>query len=216
MKCYPLLYSRTAESDYRWIFIPPGMPKEEARLLSGIYDSFDDYQEKIKLEELEITPTLCLHLSSSVIILQYVKTNYTDNAGKTIYALQGFSISHKYERDFWFVLPWILIDSAKYLNAWQYLDMELADQTLYDSSMSFEIYLDDLTRATPSVLEVIAKQEAITLEREQVELTYDNDGFIELLSYLMSPKVPAINFGFGISKNLLPKIGKLQIVAFHE
>jgi hypothetical protein len=216
MKCFSLLYSRTAESDYRWIFIPPGTSKEEARLLSGIYDSFENYKEGVDLAQIEIAPTLCLHLSSSVIILQYVKTNSKDPDGKIVYALQGFSISHKYERDFWFVLPWILIDSAKYLNAWQYLNRELADQTRYDSSVSFEIYLDDLTRATPSVLEVIAKQEAIKLEHEPVELSYDNDGFIELLSYLMSPKVPAINFGFGISKNLLQKVENLQIVAFHE
>jgi hypothetical protein len=214
MKCFPLLYSRTTETDYRWIFIPPGTSKEEARLLTGIYTSFDNHKED--LAQVEIAPTLCLHLSSSVIILQYVKTKHKDYTGKVIDALQGFSISHKYERDFWFVLPWILIDSAKYLNAWQYLNMELGDQTRYDSSVSFEIYLDDLTRATPSVLESIAKQKALTMEREQVEIPYNNDGFVELLSYLMSPKVPAINFGFGISKDLLQKVGKLQIVAFHE
>ncbi len=210
---YPLLYSRSRGKDYRWMLVPPFVTQNDLLLLNKIYDSFDNHKESAAIEKSGVPVIFYLRLSESSVIAQCEKTGFKDKEGRAIYSLQGLAVHQTEGRDFWYSLPFLIIRSKKYIDSWQYISFNVADVVSKSESKSREIRLSDLERGLTKVIKGIPGNKSLPLESEQIQLPYDKNGLIELLGYLMSPRVSALNFAFGFSNDILSRVSDFKIFA---
>ena len=210
MKYYPLLYSRSFEKDYRWMLIGPDMDLEFYSKLKIINDHFDQIKEKINIDENNIPPLYFLVFQKYSVLLQNIKSNHTDKFGRAIYALQGIYVPNEYLRDFWYLIPWI-IDSKKFINIWDNINFETADELSMNTESIIELDLE--IKFNNKFLNNLLLQPFRKIDEFPIYLPYSNIGYSVLLEFLLSPMIPITEFCYGISKECFNEINNINIVA---
>lgn len=152
-------------------------------------------------------------LSKCTVLFQCKKTEHEDWQTRPVYALQGISVSQKYQRQLWFILPWVMKSSPHLLDVWKdidYSDADMIRKIPRTSTADFDLaILNDwgVDTTTPAMVTDFA---------DQVVLPFTITGFETLIGILSRPEVPFLNFAFGINPLLtrsFPRLGTLPIVS---
>ena len=179
MKYYHFLYSRTIGRDYRWIVVPPFLSANALRILNEIYDDIEDHR---KIINRVYPPLFCLKLPAGYILAQFIQTEFNDKDNRMIYSMQGLAVPNKNGREFWYCLPWLVINQNEVLNPWKYYPFEwLLDEYEQKPSDPLELSLDNVANEY-EVLQPLKDELLNTrIQNEQLVLEYNENGYAKLI-----------------------------------
>ncbi|MBK7919174.1 MAG: hypothetical protein IPJ94_23495 [Chloroflexi bacterium] len=201
MKYQQILYSRSLSEDYRWLILPANISSPSLNRLKQFYDLFDIKKKQITNEPL--TTIYCLNFINTTYLICCLRSNHKDSHGREIYCLQGISIDQVYRRHFWFVLPWLLTNHIQILDIWQHIDFDGADRLNQYQSQTYELSLSKVDFGAVNFLSNLTEQEGKISKKAPVQITFDTQGFDELVSLIASPTFPLSNFAFGATIEML-------------
>jgi len=210
LKYQHLLYSRSLSKDYRWMIVPQGSSADDLKKLRELYDRYDIHKGKKAFHEADIDSIYCLQLSSITVLIRCCLSDYKDEYGREIYCLQGISISPAYKRHFWFALPWLLANHMASLNTWQKVNFQIADELRSTASNDYELDLNFNKLPLSDSSNIVPDN---TLPDDQILLSFNSDGFKQLLRFISSPHTPLVDFAFGTTPEMTQISNSFKIVA---
>lgn len=200
---HELLYSRSLTKDYRWMILPPKVSWESLKVLNQLYNLYDKH--KGTFSKSCIQPLYCFNHPEATFLVSCGLSDHKDKDGRNIYSLQGISVSNKYKRHFWFILPWILdnFDSEHLLNTWRKLDFSSADEVVRHLSGEYPLKIDQLTES----LAELAKTQKFVPENipvnRQTFISYDKEGLKDLSHLISSTYHDCMDFAFGATSEMI-------------
>lgn len=205
-----LLYSRSLTKDYRWMVIPQWSSADDLIKLKELFERYDVYKDKKAFSEAEIKSIYCLRLSNMVAFVRCCSSEHQDSYGRQIYCLQGIGVQLKYDRHFWFALPWLLAEHMFFLDVWRNTDFQSADELFKTTSKNFEL---DLNFRELPFMDQFSELPENSLSENQTSLSFDQNGFKQLLRFISSPNTPAVDFAFGVVPEMLQVFKSFKIIA---
>ena len=205
------LYSRSITKDYRWMIVPPEIDISKLQVLSALYNAFDQYKSKKVFSNAPVQPLYLLNNGNRIFIVRTSATNQFDEYGRVIYAMQGISISGESVYELRFGLPYLLKDHEKYFDILSEFSPYDADKLSFTPS---EIKGVNFAISSNSIIEkfgVPLPMHFPTVEKKY--LSYDENGFRDLMLYFLSPYVPLSEFAFGAVPEALKLLPQLKIIA---
>lgn len=211
MKCAYVLFSRTLTKDYRWMITPQGAAVEDLARLKTLFGHYSDVRSVQGVLQSSVPVMFCLSLSQIIALVVMKRTDHVDAGGRDIFCLQGITTRYENARTFRFLLPFLVQEHASVLDAWRNLDFHSANRLEYDESAQIDIDVRlgeqfndvNLNRSRPSRFE--------RFDNRPREFAFSQDGLHQLISFLSSPYVPLVDFGFGVTSQMLQDLGSISV-----
>ncbi|MBL8105236.1 MAG: hypothetical protein JNJ72_06670 [Anaerolineales bacterium] len=192
------------------MMVPPVAPEDELKSLLRIYDSYDDVKEINSINS----------SFPSIYLLQELKMLYlfkcspldvVDRLERQIYGMEGVAIERGFWRDFWCILPKVLLNLDQLFLKQRDLSPKRNDKLRRVSSDKEK--LDSKILSSTSYFEISKKEELAVRDNNPIILPFNKTGFESLVKITSSPHLPLVNFAFGAT-NQIQQVADFKILAF--
>jgi hypothetical protein len=192
--------------------LPSIISQEERQILNAIYNQYDSYKEWRLITESDFQPLFCLSFSNSVVIFKCGRSNLKDAFSRPIHALEGLVVPRDDKEQFLRTLPYLVSNYMNVLNIVQRLEpskLDFMSQEVLQETVSIET----LRASCDERLSSIKMKTHAALTSKVERISFDQDGFNQLLSYLLFLPMSLIDFAFGALGNILNIVPSIRIIA---
>jgi hypothetical protein len=202
MYYHPLLYSRTATRDYRWLSYPASADRVDQAPLDGLFAAYFKYRGTARLARAAVAPLYLVRLSTITALITCGLTGLVDRFQRPIYALQGICVARADTRHLWFALPLLLTQSADWLNVARWSGSENASATNPQPAKARSLALSEIDGNISYLAALHQASAEPTNLSYPILLSFDVRGRENLLRCCASPSLPAGDILFGATPEM--------------